>query len=338
LSLLDRLAESFRQGWFERCSTLRRPEGVSIVEPEDADSLSLEGVTELCALIPFVLRKAAPSVCVLTLGGDCQIDEGTAHCFPSLRGLRIETRHPTDISWFVACPLESLGIWDRKITNVQLLRKLQVSDLRIERWTMGLDDVPLSVQRLFINTWGPLPVAELNKVSQCPRLETLRVTGMVRLRTLRGLRTPPGLKALSISTRSLDGIGRMQGLTSLRLARGTASLSPLLELAHLKEFAIDARRPPEDIQVLGNLPGLRKLTLDFGDINGFADLKSIAFLRTMPILEEVTIIGVSLIDRDLTPLEELPRLVALDLRGRFGLERELRLRQPNATVSVRQPE
>jgi hypothetical protein len=295
----------------------QRSSYVAIRKAVDLTPHALRGVRGLYALSSFRCRTPAPTVRELSL--ETAIDEETARCFTGLVNARIGSGLGGRLEWFGDSKLEGLALSDRSASDWPSLRSMSLSRLSLAWAEMPLEHLPSSLRWLNLTAWRRLSPKQLEPLAALPRLETLRLTN-VDLGTLTSVARIGSLTDLSVaSTKSLRGISRIDRLRSLHLGGTTCpSVSALLECHTLRELVIRARTPPGDLDVLGKLVGLEKLTLDFESISDLADLDSIGFLRSLVNLRELNIYGVRVRDRDVSAIAELRGLKTLGLRGAFG--------------------
>ncbi len=305
----------------EFCRTLpevgRRAPYVAIRKAVDLTPPALRGVRGLYAGTSFRCRTPAPAVHELLL--DAAIDEETARCFTGLVNARIGSSLGGHLAWFEASGLQGLAFSDRSASDWQSLRSMTLSRLSLTWMEMPLEHLPPSLRWLNLGAMRPLSPKRLEPLAALSRLETLRLTN-VDLGTLASLARLGSLTDLSVaSTKSFRGIGRLERLRSLHIGRTTCPpVSELLGCHALRELTIRARTPPEDLDALGKIVGLEKLTLDLESIHELAEVDSIGFLRSLVNLRELKIYGVRVRDRDVSPIAELGGLKVLVLRGAFG--------------------
>ncbi len=239
---------------------------------------ALRDVRGLYASTSFLCRTPAPFVRELLV--DAAIDEQTARCFTGLVDARLGSGLGGRLKWFGDSKLEGLALSNRSASDWPSLRSLSLTRLSLTWTAMPMEHLPSSLRWLNLGAFGRLSPRQLEPLAALTHLETLRLTN-VDLGTLASVGRLGSLTSLSVdSTRSLRGIGRIEGLRSLHVG-GTKSppISPLLECHALRELSIRARTPPEDLNELRKLVGLEKLNLDFLTISGLAELDSLGFLR-----------------------------------------------------------
>jgi len=293
-----------------RTAAVRTP--VEVQQTDIADAVAL------CALCAFTSRAPISTVRSLSLTKEATIDERTARAFPQLAALRVETRTPVSLRWFDAAPIEALAVRDKSIADQSLLRLIPLRELRVEWMGMPLHNIPTRIRRLVINTWRPMPPSDFAALSNLQILDELALSG-VELKNMGDLAGVPSLTTVTVATRSLAGVERLESLRSLKLIVHAPAVAPLASARLLENVEIRARRAPADLDRLSKLSGLKRLVLDLGSVDGLADVKSISFLSELPALEELVIRGVRLLDGDLRAVGAL-RLRKLELEGDFGPE------------------
>jgi hypothetical protein len=117
-----------------------------------------------------------------------------------------------------------------------------------------------------------------------------------------------GLKALELvkgSVQSLQGVESMSQLERLHLRYLTklGDLSLLCERQTLEELIVDHCRKAENLAALKCLAGLRVLGYD-----ACRDIESINFLKSFRALRRCTFIDTNIVDGNLRPLLEMPKL------------------------------
>lgn len=160
----------------------------------------------------------------------------------------------------------------------------------------------------------PTGITEIDLRSRVPQLLLDSLSGQPQLRSLR-LKWGP--------YRDIGVIASMPHLAQLSLGGATAleSLGPLRNRSSLKELTVAQGHRISDLSPISSLPSVADLW--FGGYIGsdrtvqLADLRWVAPLAS---LQSLGIPGTRLIDPDLSPLLELPRLDSL----RLPLRRDLR--------------
>jgi hypothetical protein len=305
----------------EFCTTLpelgRRAPYVAIRKRVDLTPQALRGVRGLYAVTSFCCRTPAPDVHELLL--DTATDEETIRCFTGLVNARIGSGLSGHLVWFEDSKLQGLAFPDRSESDWQSLRSMTLSRLSLTWTEMPLEYLPPSLRWLNLGALRRLSPRQLEPLAALTCLETLRLTN-VDLGTLASMSRLESLTDLSVaSTKSLRGIGRLERLRSLHVGGTTCPpVSELLACHALRELSIRARTPPDDLEALGSIVGLEKLTLDLESISDLAEVDSIGFLRPLVNLRELNIYGVRVRDRDVSPITELRGLEVLRLRGAFG--------------------
>lgn len=141
------------------------------------------------------------------------------------------------------------------------------------------------VKRVFLNKWNG--GKDLSDFGEMRQLEALR------------LYSPTHLESLS-------GIEHLERLSRLDLAhaRRLAGLSGVEHLVHLRRLSLDTCRKISSIPQVAALLELHELDIDnCGDIESFAPLGRLTQLERVSFIESTRIV-----DGDLSPLKELPKL------------------------------
>ncbi len=120
---------------------------------------------------------------------------------------------------------------------------------------------------------------------------------------------------------SLDGFESLTSLESMRvfntpIGSGPCSVAPLGRLPRLWQLYLCGR--PKSLanltewERLGDSSSLRVLKLD-----KIGDVPTLACMRNLQTVEDFAVLGANLVDRDLSPLLDLPALsqIRLDLKG-----------------------
>jgi hypothetical protein len=297
----------------------RRAPYVSISKPADLDATSLRGVRGIYAFAPFRCRTPAPGVEELFLAYDVEIDERTARCFSRVVNLGLQSHRPVFVSWFVNDHLVGIRLSDRSIADPEALRSTPARRFNLSWTGMTLDCLPESVEWLTVTRWTPLSVTALDPLWSLPALKHLRLIN-VEMTSLTKVAKSPSLATLEVqSTQTFKGFSSLKKLRSFHSNRPVCPpVTDLVASSSLRSLTLRSKAPPSDLAALGEATMLESLSLDFGDIHGLADIASLAFLRTMRDLNDLRIVGVNLTDRNVTPVDRLPKLKTIELSGSFG--------------------
>ncbi|ALV07083.1 hypothetical protein [Roseateles depolymerans] len=154
-------------------------------------------------------------------------------------------------------------------------------------WDARLDlgEGPSALRRLFLDRYAPA-AKDLSALPAAPQLQEL---GLLRS-----------------SVTSLAHVGRFPELQKLRLtmSRSLVSVNELSVCRGLKDLEIDGAKKIQDLDTtLPDCTGLEKLVL-----MKVADLRDLGFVAKMPDLRWLNLMDTSVVDGDMTPLIEHPRL------------------------------
>ncbi len=156
---------------------------------------------------------------------------------------------------------------------------------------------------------GTASIVDISALAQLPSLEVLDLsrTSVKSIEPLGGVKS---LKTLRLGAR-VSNLAPLEGLVqlnSLELAASpVADLSPLKKLVHL-EHLVASNVGLHDLTVLAGLKDLQTLSVSHN-----RDLASLAPLAGLRKLSSLTVSDSAV--KDLTPLAALPALVSLDVRG-----------------------
>jgi hypothetical protein len=159
-----------------------------------------------------------------------------------------------------------------------------------------------------------------NALGRLSNLESLSINAVSGLdfkafsgcRSLRDL----GIGGLG-TTKSFEGIERLEGLRSLSISgRRALPLAPLRSLRALENLAITVLQPPPDLDVIGDLTGLKALFYYPGSVSSVATVPTGTLFSKLERLEHLKCMAF-LGDGDLTPFAELKRLTYLCFLGTF---------------------
>jgi hypothetical protein len=122
------------------------------------------------------------------------------------------------------------------------------------------------------------------------------------------------LSILGATISSVKGLAPLLELRSLRLGdlRKLLSLSGIENFVHLEKLEINTCRKIRTVDEISSLVKLREIYLDnMGDIQSLKPLARLSQLRRITFVESTTIV-----DGDLSPLVELPRLELVSFQNR----------------------
>lgn len=192
-----------------------------------------------------------------------------------------------DLSFLKLLPQsQSLKILDLKIRHVDEIHSLPA----LRKGASSLFEC-LSLRELFVNNYDGKDI--------------LPFTRLLNLESLALLNAP---------IETLNGLGALQNLRSLRLGRLVCldSLDGIEGLANLEELEIQRCRRIGSITPLTNLTKLRKLHLnDCGEIESLRPLSNLKQLESVLFYESTNIV-----DGDLTPLTQRPNLSVVSFQNR----------------------
>ncbi len=154
-------------------------------------------------------------------------------------------------------------------------------------WDSKLDlgDGTSALRSLFLDRYAPAE-KDLSRLPEAPSLKTL------------GL-----LRSTVTSLAHLDRFPELEKL-SLTMAKALTSLAALSGCAGLKSLEVDGGKKIQDLQAsLSGCRSLERLVL-----MNVSDLQDVRFVEKMPELRWLNLMGTSVIDGDMTPLIEHPRL------------------------------
>jgi len=279
----------------------------------------LAGVTDLIALAPFSCRGPVRDVRALYLGHDAVIDESTARSFVGLERLRVASRSPVDMSWFDSVDLTHLSVSDRSVQNLDSVRHRTIANVALFWTGRSLEFLPESAKSVTLAAMCRAPVKAIAPIWKLPDLEEL-ILRNVPLRSLRQAAGASRLRSLSAPLRSLEGAAALEHLRELRVDsdRQCPPVASLASLPHLVSLHIRADSMPDDPEQIGRINRLRRLVLDLGYMGNIPEITSLDFLAHLDELRELVIMKVRLSSKDVTPIQELPRLRRLKLVGEFG--------------------
>jgi hypothetical protein len=255
----------------------------------------------------------------LYLSQGAGIDEQTARCFPGLVNVSVNSSIPIELGWFAAAGLRGVALNDRSVSDWHVLASMGLERLSLIWTAIPLEHLPRSLKWLSITGIGPLSAKKLHPVWMLPGLEQLRLAN-VSLKTLSGVSKLERLTTIDIwETKSFAGLNLCPRLQTLHSVSAVCPpLSTLSQIGTLRNLSLQARTPPSDLEEISNFVDLEELTLNFGDIHGLADVRSLAFLRPLRKLRTLELHRIRLADRDVGPIEELHQLRVVKISGDFG--------------------
>jgi hypothetical protein len=308
--------------------------------PVDLDLLAeYPSVRSVVATTVVHARRPLPNIVVLILRVDAPTAETLRH-LPNLRRLasgRLQTSKPTPLDTSALPPtLEALNVARHSLVNGWLKKLPEGAPARftdIGRLT-GLRRLTLR------DCWPGDSVAPRAALTSLTYLECDAPNGWSALRALaalesviavrpkvtnlRAFRSWTRLRSLTLGNsgvKSLDGAESFRSLERVKLfLLKVADLGPLAGLRKLEHVELQGLNNVADISVLGTLPSLRYLEIASVG-HGPRDtmhVRSLAPLASAEMLEVVSLAGVVVDDRDVTPLVQLPRLRRVKLYGDLG--------------------
>jgi len=173
----------------------------------------------------------------------------------------------------------------------------------------GLAFLPDSLRALTIDARLPSPT-DLDVLARFRDLDVLGVSGVRRL--------PASAAGLPIRTlhlgnvRTLDGLGSLPHVRTLRLQSVSADLAPLTELLHLEDLTL-ALGGCSDLGPLAQVPSLRRFSAWL--VRGLTDIGP---LTRLPQLREMCLATLAAV-HDLPPLRDARSLTDVTLEHMRGL-------------------
>lgn len=160
---------------------------------------------------------------------------------------------------------------------------------------------------------GPTPVRDLRFVSKTPKRLFAALSGQTQL------------KHLHVKWGDYDDLTALTRLTDLRMltlggASAVHSIEPLAALRQLTSLEIDYLLRVHDLSALAGLTQLRSLVVG-GNWASFknAHFDSLAFLRSMPQLQNLVLHTAVVDDGDYSPLLALPALQSIRVKAVPGM-------------------
>jgi len=214
----------------------------------------------------------------------------------------------SDLSFLSDFPdLLYLEVVDQQKVNVAPLQCLEnLRGLRLETPGTGLDFSSFSHLEVFVGDWHP----ENRNLAHCQELRSLRTWGFKPksedLADLTGLTRLERLNLTKTGIHSLAGIEQLEDLRYLEIAYAPR-LESLTALAtgdlQLRELHLSHAKNVESYEPVTALSWLRRLWL-----SSCAPLANLKWLSGMSRLDFFSFVETNLIDGDLKPLLNLPRL------------------------------
>jgi hypothetical protein len=149
-----------------------------------------------------------------------------------------------------------------------------------------------SLRRLHVGRYGQ---QDLQPLSRLVGLRRLALTDRPLLRSLGGLSSLPDLRALGVfMAKDLDDVSELQGRSAI------------------EDLELEGCRKLSTVDALAGCVGLSRLNL-----SECGDLASLAPLRGLTAIEVLQVFGsTKIVDGDLTPIADLPRLKELRIQSR----------------------
>ncbi|WP_109507885.1 hypothetical protein [Nocardioides speluncae] len=217
-----------------------------------------------------------------------------------LRGLPVRQLDVVDRRLTSLTPISELGDtleWLRITSDpalaIDLTRLPKLTDLSADWQQLGATiESAARLQRLHIGRYDGVDLAPLCRLVHLRRLVLM---DRPRVRSLDGLSELPELQEFAVP-----------------LAKDLVDVSALRGLAQLEDLDLEACRKLNTIEDLSQCVGLRRLNL-----SECGDLPSVAPLRGLTSIEDLLMYGTTkVVDGDLTPIADLPRLRELRMQSR----------------------
>jgi hypothetical protein len=221
-----------------------------------------------------------------------------------------------DLSFLRGLPVRQLDIVDRRLTSltpinelgetlkllhvtsdpslsIDLTRFPRLTDLSADWQQVGASiESAENLQRLHVGRYDRVDLAPLSRLVHLKRLV---LTDRPRVRSLDGLSELPELREFAVP-----------------LAKDLVDVSALRGLAQIEDLDMEGCRRLTTIEDLSHCVGLRRLNL-----SECGDLPSVAPLRGLVSTEDLLMYGTTkVVDGDLTPIADLPRLKELRMQSR----------------------
>lgn len=304
------------------------------------DASTMRGLETLYANQPFEARVALPDLKRLWIGNYSRIlDERTLANMPSLELVKLGPYYSSvPLSW-LPTNLDTLFLTHDSASKRSLIAKMtrlhtvggsiepdflsELPTLRRyiaksldEKWTR-----PSAWQSAF-KRFGSLEVADLNgmsfvQLSLLAPCQSLRGLGLGDVKSLRGIQALGQLEVLRI-----DRMGNAPDFEDLRGHPG------------LRKVYLTAATAPANVDALGTCQRLERLMLDCHDGGRYGTIPDFRFAAPLQNLESLDIRVGHVLDADLGPLLDLPKLRYLAFGGRPRPADLKRLRSRGVRISV----
>jgi hypothetical protein len=238
----------------------------------------------------FALRRPHPNI-ELIISHE-KLSAETLRCLPSLRG--IELRGEMAALEGLPPTLERLKMFELDLRRLAALPRLQ--HLHTSGRGQNVKHLPAlrDLRTLEFAHGTPRGLSDLSVLSGCGRLESL-----------------------TAGVASLAGIDRLPRLRRLTLGgRNVPSFAPLRG-TKLEELSVSFSRLPPEVDVVGELTTLRKLTLSCGGVWTTTFLPSARLFSRLKKLQSLDCFHTQLQDPDLSPLAALRDLTYLNFHGLY---------------------
>lgn len=192
------------------------------------------------------------------------------------------------------------------------------------RWLADLAQAPRDAECLNVNR----DTANLDLLPRFAAVRTLAAREVPVAIMESALATMGALEELDIFGTRMTSLAPLAGLPLVRLrlvwAHQIADLAPLATLERLEVLTIGDMKRAHDFSPLGRCKALKALHLESG-MWAKQKLDSLAFLRELPQLEELSMHDLGIGDDDLTPICALKGLKFLHLPTRYHVREYARL-------------
>jgi hypothetical protein len=221
-----------------------------------------------------------------------------------------------DLNFLRGLPVRQLVILDRRLTSLtpisdlgdtlELLHVTSDPSLVIDLTRLPkLTDVSADWQQVRATIEAAANLQRLH-IGRYDRADLAALSRLVHLKRLVLMDRP--------RVRSLDGLSDLSDLQefAVPLAKDLVDVSALRGLAQIEVLDMEACRKLNTIEDLRHCIGLRRLNL-----SECGDLPSVAPLRELVSIEDLLMYGTTkVVDGDLTPIADLPRLKELRMQSR----------------------
>lgn len=189
--------------------------------------------------------------------------------------------------------LELLHVTSDPALSIDLTRLPRLTDLSADWQQVGATiESAANLERLHLGRYDRVDLAQLSRLV---RLKRLVLMDRPRVRSLDGLSELPELQDFAVP-----------------LAKDLVDVSALRGLAQIEDLDMEACRKLNTVEDLSLCVGLRRL-----NISECGDLPSVAPLRGLASIEDLLMYGTTkIVDGDLTPIADLPRLKELRMQSR----------------------